>query len=332
MSLAPKRTDADIDYTFGQVLIDAPLVDYRGNSGNVASAVGPFAIDQGLVPASEPITTLRLYNTNTGKRILVHVPVRGGQVQVSGDYEIDGVPGSGARIVMDLIDPAGSVTGSLLPTGQPRDSLRIAGIGEVGISVVDAATPVAFVKAESLGLTGIEIPEEVNRNVIILELLEAIRGKVAVWIGLAAEPEDARMKSAAVPKIAFVNHPKPYQTTRGTLVPSARISMVARMVSLGLVHHAYPLTGAIATAAAALIPGTVVHEVSCLPARNAGTARVVIGHPAGTMDLDVIAWEAEGNTRIESVRVGRTARKIMEGLAYVPEKLLTESLMDTRDG
>jgi methylitaconate Delta-isomerase len=192
----PSRPEADVDYTFAQVSIATPLVDWGGNCGNLSSAVGPFAIDQGLVAAREGVTTVRIHNTNTAKLIIVSVPVRDGRALVEGGYAIPGVPGTGARIDLEFLDPAGSATGALLPTGRPVDEVALADGREVRVSVVDAANPVAFVLASELGMRGSESPAEIERRADVTGALEEIRGIVAEWLGIVADRAEATAKSA----------------------------------------------------------------------------------------------------------------------------------------
>jgi 2-methylaconitate cis-trans-isomerase PrpF len=175
----PTRPDADVDYTFAQVSVTQPLVDWGGNCGNISSAVGPFAVNSGLVRAVSPVTKVRIHNTNTGKIILAHVPVEGGRAMVEGDYSIPGVPGTGARILLDFQDPAGSFSGKLLPTGQPRDTITIGDGRSFPVSTIDAANPVVFLLAEELGMTGTELPQELERRPDVTGALEEVRGTVA---------------------------------------------------------------------------------------------------------------------------------------------------------
>ena len=189
------RADADVDYTFGQVEVTRAAVDYRGNCGNISSAIGPFAIDEALVPAREPATVVRIHNTNTRKLIHAHVPVESGQAAVRGDFALDGVPGTGARIALDFLDPGGAVTGRLLPTGRAQDALEVSGLGTVTASLVDATNPMVFVRAKDLGLDGTERPEDLDGRPGLPARLEAIRAAAAVRMGLARTPEEASRTS-----------------------------------------------------------------------------------------------------------------------------------------
>ena len=257
-------------------------VDYRGNCGNISSAIGPFAIDEALLPAREPATVVRIHNTNTQKVIHAHVPVESGQAAVRGDFALDGVPGTGARIALDFLDPGGAVTGRLLPTGRAQDLLEVPGLGPVSASLVDATNPMVFVRAKDLGLDGTERPEDLDGRPGLPARLEAIRAAAAVRMGLARTPEEASRTSTAVPKIAIVAPPAAYRTLAGATVESDAVDLVARIVSMGKVHRAFALTGAMCLAVAARIPGTLPHEAGAL-AGAAGDVR--IGHPSGVLPI-----------------------------------------------
>jgi 2-methylaconitate cis-trans-isomerase PrpF len=310
----PSRPDADVDYTFGQVEVTRPSVDYRGNCGNISSAIGPFAIDEALVAAREPVTVVRIHNTNTRKLIHARVPVEGRTAAVRGDFALDGVPGTGARIALDFLDPGGAVTGQLLPTGRPRDALNVPGLGPITASLVDATNPMVFVRAKDLGLDGTERPEDLDARPGLPERLEAIRGAAAVQMGVARTPEDAARSSAAVPKIAIVGPPAGYRALSGLPVESHAVDLVARIVSMGKIHRAFALTGAMCLAVAARIPDTVPHEAVA----DAG-GDVRIGHPSGVLPVAAaVTRGADGAPVAQTVTVYRTARRLMEGFVLVP--------------
>jgi 2-methylaconitate cis-trans-isomerase PrpF len=313
---APTRPDADVDYTFGQVEVTRAAVDYRGNCGNISSAIGPFAIDEALIPAREPTTVVRIHNTNTRKLIHAHVPVKAGEAAVGGDFALDGVPGTGARIALDFLDPGGAVTGRLLPTGQAQETLDVPGLGTVAASLVDATNPMVFVRAKDLGLDGTERPEILDARPGLPARLEAIRAAAAVRMGLARTPEDAGRTSPAVPKIAVVAPPTGYHTLTGATVEPDAVDLVARVVSMGKVHRAFALTGAMCLAVAARIAGTVAHEAAAL-AGAAGDVR--IGHPSGILPVAAsVARGPDGAPVAQTVTVYRTARRLMEGFVLVP--------------
>jgi len=308
--------DADVDYTFGQVNITEPMIDYGGNCGNISSAVGPYAIDEGLVRGTDPLTIVRIWQTNTRKRIIAHVPTSGGLHQVEGDYAIDGVPGGAGMITLEFLDPGGSMTGRLLPTGNAVDALDVPGIGSVTVSLVDAANPVVFVQPHALGLLGTELPDYVDADSRLLQRIEAIRAHGAVRMGLVTTPEEATKRSPGVPKIAFVSAPTPYTSTSGRAVDPGQIDLVGRIMSMGRLHRSYALTGAICTAVAALVEGTLVHAAS---RRGGGSDRTIrIGHPAGIIETGAKVVRRDNQWIVEKVVTRRTARRLMEGVTLVP--------------
>jgi 2-methylaconitate isomerase len=312
----PTRPDADVDYTFGQVDVTRPAVDYRGNCGNISSAIGPFAIDEALVTAREPLTVVRVHNTNTGKMIHAHVPVEAGEAAVRGDFALDGVPGTGARIALDFVDPGGAVTGRLLPTEHAQDALDVAGLGTITASLVDATNPMVFVRAKDLGLEGIERPEDLDARPGLPAHLEAIRGAAAVRMGLARTPVEAGRASPAVPKIAVLAPPAGYRTLAGAAVEAHAVDLVARIVSMGKVHRAFALTGAMCLAVAARIPGTVAYEAA---ATAGASGDVRIGHPSGVLPVAAaVSLGPDGTRKAQTVTVYRTARRLMEGFVLVP--------------
>lgn len=304
------RPDADVDYTFGQVSYKAALVDYSGNCGNISAGVGPFAIDESLVAAKGPVTTVRIHNTNTGKILVAEVPTENGRAKVKGDCAIDGVPGTGARIMLDFADTKGSATGKLLPTGNPKDILKTA-CGDFEASLVDCANAMVFVKAKALGLKGTEGPKEIDGDKELLTKLEAIRGQAAVVMGLAKTPEEALAKSPAFPMIAVVSEPADYADfTTGKPIKAGDVSFVSRLMFMQVLHKTYAGTGTVATGVAARIPGTVVAEV--LADRPWGD-QINIGHPAGIIDIEAKVENGE----VKRAAFSRTARRIMEGYVWV---------------
>jgi 2-methylaconitate cis-trans-isomerase PrpF len=314
--------DADVDYTFGQVSVDRPLIDYGGNCGNISSAVGPFAIEEGLVRATDPLTTVRIWQTNTRKRIVAHVPTAGGVPQVEGGYMIAGIPEPGAMILLEFLDPGGSMTGRLLPTGRPADTLDVPGTGALTVSLIDAANPIVFVDPADLGLTGLETADRVDGDPALLSRIETIRAQAAVRIGLARSATDATVRSPGVPKIAFVSPPQRYVTAEGRAVEGDEIDMVGRIMTMGRLHRAYALTGGIATAVAAQIEGTLVHAA----ARRAGLGErtVRIGHPSGVIEVGADVRYRDGAWTVVKVATRRTARRLMEGSALVPASVWPE--------
>jgi hypothetical protein len=310
----------DINYTFAQVSIEAPLVDYRSNCGNISSAVGPFAIDEGLIQAKEPVTCVRILNTNTNKVIEAEVLVNGGQAMVAGDCQIAGVPGSGAPIRMGFVEPGGSVTRKLLPTGQPIDHLNLPELGVIEVSLVDAANPAVFVRAADVGMTGLETADEINNQPDLLQKLELIRSAAAELLDFVNDRRQATAKSPSIPKMAVIAPPMFYQTVQGQIIKAEEIDVTARIMSMQRAHKAYALTGAIATAAAAIIPGTIVANASQDIVTRTGHLR--LGHPAGTMNLDIEATQENDLVQIQKVVAERTARRLMDGYVYVTNERL----------
>lgn len=318
----PTREDADVDYTFGQVSITTPFVDYAGNCGNISSGVGPFAVDEGLVDAVEPLTRVRIHQTNTKSIIVSEVPVSGGKAAVRGDYRIDGVPGTGAKIMLDFSDTAGAVTGRILPTGNVRDTLDVEGVGQVEISIVDAGNPVVFMRGSSLGLRGTESPLEIDADAELLDSVERVRGHAAQLVGMVKDWREAASTSPYVPFIALVETPQEYEafSTRER-VRKGRIDLVSRLLFMLKMHKAYPITGTVCTGAAAKIPGTIVHEVA--PSSLEG--RIVrIGHPSGVIEVETEVEPGDAGPVLRRASVGRTARRIMEGYIFVPEHIFAD--------
>ena len=308
------RPGADVDYTFGQVDIRSPFVDYSSNCGNISSAVGPFAIAQGLVKAVEPVTVVRIFNTNTQRIFEAEVPVTGGKPAVLGDYHIHGVPGTGARIGLNLAGTVGAKTGKLLPTGNPTDVIEVDGFGPLTVSMVDAASPMVFVRASDLGLTGTESPAQIDSDPKMLELLETIRCIAAEKMGIA-DRAAARERVRAVPMVAFIAPPQSYRShIDGTLVQAEDIDFVSRDMFMQIMHKTYSGTATVCTGCAAVTPGTLVYQMR----GEKSTGLVRIGHPGGIIECDTAR---ENGTIIRAV-FGRTARRIMEGYVYVPRSVL----------
>ena len=317
------RPGIDVDYDFGQVDITAPIVGKTMNCGNISSAVGPFSIDEGLVEAVEPITEVHIFNTNTQKEIIAQVPVKNGRAVTEGDFAIDGVPGTGAKILLKFVSPQGAASGKLLPTGRPKDAIEIDG-RVYEYSFVDAANPVIFVHPEDFGVTGTETPAQFNALPNcgdICRKLEIIRGTGAVLLGFAKDLADAKAHSQTLPKIAFATRPVNYQAGSGADIEAAQIDLVGRLFSVNMkMIDAYMGTGAICTITAANTPGTIVNEIIRAEARysDGRAAHIRIGHPWGIMDVYADLREAEDGTyTVVSGNLERTARRIMEGYVYV---------------
>ena len=311
-----KRPGVDIDYTFGYVGIKDAVVDYEGNCGNISSGVGVYAIRQGLVEAVEPFTKVVIFNTNTNKIIEAMIPVKDGEVVFEGDYAIAGVPGRGARIVMNFPNSAGSKTGRLLPTGNVRDTMTLKDGRHVQVSLVDAANPSVFVKAADIGLTGLELPADCDTNPQILEVMEDIRVRAGVMMGLAKNVDQV---GPAVPKVAFVAPAQDYPDSEGKIITAGEVDLVARTKAMAEMHKTYAVTGGICIATAAMIEGTVVSDVCGAQAKNTGEVR--IGHPSGVLEVFVdVKNSVETGWTLLQAGVCRTARPIMEGEVYVSRK------------
>jgi len=318
--IGPSKDEAGvIDYTFGQVSITSKVIDWTGNCGNLSSAVGLFAVGEGLVPVTEPTTKVVVFNTNTQKKIHITMPASNGEIQTEGQLMISGVPFPGAPFLVEFEDPSGSVTKKLLPTGHPVDSMEIPGFGKFHYSLVDAANPVVFLLAEELGLEGVELPEAVEKMADKLEKIEAVRSRVCVEMGLAETPSEATRLSPAIPKIGFVSRVRSYTTPDGENVGEEGIDLVARLASMQKMHRAYMVTGAICTAVASQIEGTVVWEVLRESAKRTGKIR--IGQPYGPMEVN-LAIDRDRGFKVERAGVWRTARRILDGCVYVPESQL----------
>lgn len=311
-----KRPGVDIDYTFGYVGIKDAVIDYEGNCGNISSGVGVYAIRQGLVEPVEPVTKVVIFNTNTSKIIEAMIPVSDGDVVFDGDYAIAGVPGHGARIVMNFPNSAGSKTGRLLPTGNVRDTMTLKVGRQIQVSLVDAANPSVFVRASDIGLTGKELPADCDTNPGILEIMEEIRVRAGVMMGLAATIEQV---GPAVPKVAFVAPAQDYPTSEGNRVAAGEVDLIARTKAMAEMHKTYAVTGGICIATAAMIEGTVVNEVCRAEAKRTGEVR--IGHPSGVLEVFVdVRKSAETDWTLLQAGVCRTARPIMDGEVYVSRK------------
>ena len=312
------HSDADVTFTFGQVDVQTSTIDWSSTCGNISSAVGPFAIDEGLVPAVEPITQIRVLATNTGKRYIAQVPVCDGQAEVEGEYTIDGVPAPGACITLEYLEPGGSLGGSVLPTGLAQQEIIVASGRQVTLSLVDAAIPTVFVRAEELAVDARRSAADLDAEGVLQELLEEIRCHGAVLLGLAENIESAHTHSPGAPKIAMVAPPASYESSGGKCVDVEHIDLLARAISMGNTHRTFPGTVSMCTAVAAAVAGTVVHEVS----QAASSEQLRIGHPAGIMEIGAKVKRCGSEWRAESVIAQRTARRIMEGAVLVPQQYL----------
>ena len=305
---------ADVDYTFAQVSVDKPLVSYKGNCGNISSGVGPFAIEKGLVKAENGTTSVRIYNTNTDKIIIADVNTPDGEVEYSGDFYIAGVPGTASPVRLKFVEPAGTLGHGLLPTGNAVDVVEVPGYGKVEVSIVDAANPLVFARAKDLGLTGKELPDELNADAEKLDLLEAVRGLAAVKLGLIEDYTRSAWDTPGIPKMTFVAEAEDYVNMDGKEIKKDSIDLLSRMMSMQKAHPSYAMTGAMCTAAAAVIPGSIVNQV--LPA-DVDTQFIRIGHPGGILECGVDYKENGAVPVIEDTFGFRTANLILEGTAVI---------------
>jgi 2-methylaconitate isomerase len=313
------RADADVDYTFAQVLIDRELVDFTPLCGNMSSTIGPFAVDEGMMQARGERAVVRIHNTNTSKIIVATFPLEDGCAAVDGDLAIPGVEGTGAPIRLDFVDPGGAITGSLLPTGKVCESLVVPGMGTIQVSMIDASNPCVFLTAEDLGLNGTEMPAEMEADARLMQKLAAIRIAASLAMGVATSEDEAQCKTA-LPFIGFVAPPAPARTLAGLEIDPAHTDFVARVISNGQPHRALPLGVSMCLAVAARIEGSVVHAVTRRDAASRESLRISM--PSGVLTVAAeVRREGDG---WHAVRGGffRTQRRLFDGQLCVPAAAL----------
>ncbi len=313
-----ERPDHDVDYLFGQVAIDSAFVDWSGNCGNLSAAVGPFAISNGLVdPARVPVdgvAIVRVWQANIGKTIIAHVPMTGGAVQETGDFELDGVTFPAAEVALEFLDPAEDGDGgAMFPTGNVVDDLDVPGVGTFKATLINAGIPTIFLEAEALRYTGTELQGAINEDAEALAMFETIRAHGAVRMGLIKDISDAA-KRQHTPKVAFVAPPKAYTASSGKAVDAADIDLLVRAMSMGKLHHAMMGTAAVAIGTAAAIPGTLVNRAAGGGERHA----VRFGHPSGSLRVGAEAVLIDGQWVVKKAVMSRSARVLMEGWVRVP--------------
>lgn len=316
-----ERPEHDVEYLYGQVSIDSAFVDWSGNCGNLSTAAGAFALHAGLVdPARVPqdgVCSVRIWQANIGKTIIAHVPVSNGDVQETGDFELDGVTFPSAEIVLEFIDPAdegdGEGGGSMFPTGNLVDSLEVPGVGVLKATMINAGIPTIFINAEEVGLTGSELQDAINGNPETLAMFELIRAHGALRMGLIKTLEEAG-KRQHTPKVAFVAKPQDYVSSSGKAIGSSDVDLLVRALSMGKLHHAMMGTAAVAIGTAASIPGTLVN----LAAGGGDRSEVVFGHPSGTLRVGAEARQVNGEWTVLKASMSRSARILMEGWVRVP--------------
>ena len=312
------KADHDVDYLFGQVSIDKPFVDWSGNCGNLSAAVGPFAIRNGLVdPARLPrdgIAVIRIWQANIGKTIIAHVPMTAGEVQETGDFELDGVTFPAAEVRLDFLDPSEEGEGgSMFPTGRPVDALEVPGVGTFQATMINAGIPTIFVEAAALGYKGTELQDDINGDPAALARFETIRAHGALRMGLIGKLEEAAGRQHT-PKVAFVARPSDYVASSGKPIGAGDIDLLVRALSMGKLHHAMMGTASVAIAAAAAVPGTLVN----LAAGGGERETVCFGHPSGTLRVGSQATLVNGEWTVSKAIMSRSARVLMQGWVHVP--------------
>ncbi len=314
------KADHDVDYLFGQVAIDKAFVDWSGNCGNLSSAVGSFAISAGLVDQARipqnGMATVRIWQANIGKTIIAHVPVADGEVQETGDFELDGVTFPAAEVQLEFMDPAADeegAGGSMFPTGNLVDDLDVPGLGTLKVTMINAGIPTIFLNAADVGYTGAELQEAINGDPKALVLFETIRASGAVRMGLIRHADEAAGRQHT-PKVAFVAPPLAYTASSGKQVQAGDIDLVVRALSMGKLHHAMMGTAAVAIGTAAAVPGTLVN----LAAGGGTPSAVRFGHPSGTLRVGAEAVQQDGEWSVTKAVMSRSARVLMEGWVRVP--------------
>jgi 2-methylaconitate cis-trans-isomerase PrpF len=308
----PTRPDCDVDFTFAQVAVDKPVVDWKSNCGNLSGAIGAFAVDEGLVQASDGEALVRIHQVNTRKVIHARFAVAGGRAVVTGDYVMAGVAGTGARVRLDFLDPGGAFTGSLLPTGKTIEPLDVPGIGTLTVSMVDAAHCTIFVEAANLGFSGAETPDEIEADKDAMARLDRVRRHGAVAMGLGADVEAVAL---ANPRIALVFSPRDFKMLDAATLPASAYDIGIRILSMERVHRAVPLTSALCLGVATHIAGSVPHRL----ARHAAGDEIKVGHPSGTLSVSA-EMSGASQSNVTSAVVFRTARRLMQGSVLVPRR------------
>jgi probable AcnD-accessory protein PrpF len=316
-----ERPGHDVDYLFGQVSIDTDFVDWSGNCGNLSAAVGPFAIASGLIDAAKipqnGVATVHIWQANIGKTIVAHLPITDGQVQETGDFELDGVTFPAAEVQLEFLDPAdeGEDGGAMFPTGNLVDDLEVPGVGTFKATLINAGIPTIFLNAEDIGYTGTELQGDINEDKAALARFETIRAHGAMRMGLIASVEEAA-KRQHTPKVAFVSKPKDYVSSSGKPVGANDVDLLVRAMSMGKLHHAMMGTAAVAIGTAAAVPGTLVN----LAAGGGERSAVRFGHPSGTLRVGAEATLVDGQWTVTKAIMSRSARVLMEGFVRVPQE------------
>jgi len=310
--------DYDIEYTFGQVSLKDAKIDYAGNCGNCSSGVGPFAIDEGLIAADGPVTTVRIFNTNTRRLLIAHVRTENGAAAIDGDCEIDGVPGAWAPIDLDFRDTVGATTGKLFPTGARTDVLEVPEIGDIAVTIADLGNPVVFFPAAELGATGYESRPEINGNESLMTRIEAVRQKAAEAIGLVRPGEIARQVSSMKPLVVMFAGSQDYKDyVTGNEILAKNMDFSARNIMNQSCIDTFAATAALCTGVVARIPGTVLHVAALASVREGSKEIVAIGQSRGVSEVAVAVTEKDGEIRVAQAIMQRTARRILKGEVYI---------------
>lgn len=314
------KENCDIYYTFGQVDVYSNNIDYNVTCGNMASAVGLYAVEEGFVPLNEGITTVRILNTNTNRIMEVEIPVKEGEVIYEGDFQIAGVSNSGAKIMVNFLDFGGSRTGNLLPTGNVVDNILKNDGEEIPVSIIDVGNVLVFVNAKDFSLNGIELSEKINNDKNLLNNLEEIRVKCGKKIGIFETDEVVKPETHALPKIVIVSDSQAYYDETGYFHSENKSDILGRYISMGKLHKAFAVSGAIGLGVACKISGSIPNQLI----QNSEKNEILIGHPSGLLNVEVNVEKKGNNYVLIKGGTGRTARRIMEGSAIIPEKLLKE--------
>jgi len=319
-----RRGDADVEYTFCQVGIEDAAVSTGGNCGNMLSGVGAFAILRGLVKAVEPLTTVRIFTTNTQQVVIATIPTQEGMPLWDGDCSIAGVPGTGATIRLDFGDCSGAVSGKLLPTGHSIDQVFINN-QEIPLSLIDAATPFVFVRAQDIGATGYETPDQMRGNASLMATLEKVRGWAAVQLGIVNKPEDALAMSPNVPRVMMIAPIANYETVQGNLILKNEADVSVRQLSMQKPHKALAVTGAACAAVASAVPGSLLQQLV-----GGDKAVVRLGHPSGVLRVAAQSTLVDGCLTIQSAQIERTCRLLMDGFVYVRKSKIENLLQEMK--
>ncbi len=315
-----ERKDHDVDYLFGQVSINKPFVDWSGNCGNLSAAVGPFAVSNGLVDASRiphnGMATIRIWQANIGKTIIAHVPITNGEIQETGDFELDGVTFPAAEVQLEFMDPGADeegAGGAMFPTGNLIDDLEVPGVGTLKATMINAGIPTVFINAADVGYTGTELQSAINSDAKALAMFETIRAHGAMRMGLIKSLDEAKTRQHT-PKVAIVAPPKDYVSSSGKAITTTDVDLLVRALSMGKLHHAMMGTASVAIAVAACVPGTLLNAAAGGGARK----EVRFGHPSGTLRVGAEAMRQNGEWTVKRAIMSRSARVLMEGFVRVP--------------